>query len=79
MLEKISDVLQMSCGKDFECSKVGSNNSCSVAVKEHGLVLEVFDGSPLKECEFLRQNGFRFFCNCPINFYINRKANELKK
>ena len=73
VLEKISDLLNVSCEKDFECSKVGSNNSCSVAVKEYGLVLEVFDENPSKGCEFLRQNGLRSFCDCPINFYINKK------
>ncbi len=65
----------MSCEKDFECSKLGSDNSCEVVLKEDGLVLEVF-GSPPKECKFLRQNGFRFFCDCPINLYVTKKANE---
>ncbi len=76
VLEKISDLLQMQCETDFECSKVGSNNSCSVAIKEYGLVLEVFEANPPKECKFLTQNGFRFFCDCPINFHINKKVYE---
>jgi len=76
VLEKVSNVLQMSCEKDFECSKVGFCNSCMVAIKEYGLALEIIGRSRPKECKFLRQNGFRFFCDCPIHFYIRKKEKK---
>ena len=43
VLEGISNVLEMSCENDFECSKVGTCNSCIVALKEHGLALEIIE------------------------------------
>lgn len=77
-LERISKVLEMSCEKDFECSKTGLSNCCLASIREHGLALEIIEKNSPKECEFLRQNGFRFFCDCPIHFYIRNNQRSFQ-